>query len=266
MRPTWTKEATLAELRALAEESKRLAGSQAHSEEHTRWAIRVLNVLEEVFGGNSRYYLSFAQLQWRETSSFIFGGPGDPDAWNPQRAIEKRHHSKYLSDLGTARGILLAAADHLDRADLSSVYEGKDTAPESSLIMQVINLAGSPLRKVVRTTPKNEKEVQDAFENLLIGAGIPYSREADRVEYSSKTYVPDFTLPKIDLAIDIKLCATPGREKDIIPDINDDILAYRTKYGNLLFVVYDVGQIRDVDRFTASLEQNQNVVVRVVKE
>jgi len=127
-------------------------------------------------------------------------------------------------------------------------------------------LAGGKLRKVIRSTPKNEKEVQDAFETLLVGADTPHSREADRIEYSSKTYAPDFTMPQLDLAIEIKLCAGHGREKEIIAEINDDILAYRTKYGNLLFVVYDVGQIRDVDRFTASFERHENVVVRVVKE
>jgi hypothetical protein len=267
MKTMWTKEAALAELRTLAEQSKGLEPVRRHSEEHTRWAIRVLNVLEEVFGRKSRYYLSFAALGWSETGSFIIGGPGDREgSWNPAAAVEKRHQAAYVRDLGMARGILLAAADHLERADLTSVYEGKDTPPESSLIVKVINLAGPSLRKVIRSTPKTEKEVQDAFENLLVGAQIPYSRESDRIEYSSKTYAPDFTLSAIDLAIDIKLCREPGREKTIIPEINDDILAYQTKYGNILFVVYDVGQIRDVERFAASFERHQNVVVRVVKE
>ena len=59
--------------------------------------------------------------------------------------------------------------------------------------------------------------------------------------------------------------AKEGREKEIITEINDDILAYQTKYGNLLFVVYDVGFIRDIDRFIDSFEKSTNVIVRVVK-
>lgn len=264
---TWTKEAALAELLALVETARALEHHQRFSEEHTRWLARALAVLEEVFGRRSRYYLSFAALTWQETGTIVFGGPGDPEGvWNPAKAIEGRHRQAYLRDLGAARGFLLAAADHLKRADLTAVYEGKDTAPESSAIIRVIRLAETRLRKVIRSTPKNEKEVQDGFENLLVGADIPYSREADRIEYSSKTYVPDFTLPQIDLAIDVKLCAAPGREKEIIAEINDDILAYRTKYGNLLFIVYDVGQIRDVDRFVTAFERHENVIVRVVKE
>jgi hypothetical protein len=154
----------------------------------------------------------------------------------------------------------LAASDQLARKDLELVYEGKGTGPESSSIIRVLNLA-SKVRKLIRDRPEQEK----AFEDLLVGADLAYSREAQRIEYSSKTYVPDFTIRKLDLAIEIKLCNRESREKEIIAEINDDILAYRNEYGNLLFVVYDLGLIRDTDRFTASFEQHQNVIVRVVK-
>jgi hypothetical protein len=65
--------------------------------------------------------------------------------------------------------------------------------------------------------------------------------------------------------IDVKLCARTGREKELIAEINDDILAYQTKYRNLFFLVYDMGQIRDVERFASSFEEHENVIVRVVK-
>lgn len=196
----------------------------------------------------------------------MVGGPGDPEgAWDPQTAIERMHQEAYVKQLDGARGLLLAAADYLERADLKTVYEGKDTGPESSAILKVINLAERRLRKVIKRKPERESEVQDAFEALLVGADIPYSRESQRIEYSSKTYTPDFTVPKIDLAVELKLCSKEGREKEMIAEINDDILAYQTKYGNLLFVVYDLGFIRDVDRFASSIEENENVIVRIVK-
>ncbi len=305
MKSHWTKETALAELRALADEAKKLGGPittespicpncggygqlavpggggrkcpvcqgvgrvpiTAFSAEHTRWMTRCLAVFEEVFGRKSRYYLSFAALRWQETGSFIIGGPGDPGgSWNPQGSIDRRHHQAYLRDLGMACGLLLGASDELERSDLASVYEGKDTGPESSLIVKVINLAGPKLRTIIRSTPRNEKEVQEAFENLLVGADIPYSREMVRIEYGPKTYVPDFALEQIDLAVEVKLCAESRREKQIVAEINDDILAYQTRFGNILFVVYDVGQIRDVERFIAAFEQHENVVVRVVKQ
>ena len=91
------------------------------------------------------------------------------------------------------------------------------------------------------------------------------AREKERIQYSSKTYTPDFTIRKIDLAIDIKLCSKESRERGIIREINDYILAYRTEFGNLIFVVYDLGIIRDIGRFKYEFEKKQNVFVKVVK-
>ncbi len=107
--------------------------------------------------------------------------------------------------------------------------------------------------------------MQDAFENLLIGSDMEYSRESENVQYSSKNYVPDFVIRNLDLAIEIKLSSRAEREKEMISEINDDILAYRQKFRNVLFVVYDLGFIRDVDKFTRHFEENEGVIVRIVK-
>jgi hypothetical protein len=263
---SWTKEGALSELDALIQEINKLSTQRRYSADHTRWIARSLTLLEEVFGRESRYYLTFASFTWDEGGSFIVGGLADPEgSWNPQAAIEKRNHQAYLDQLDASKGLLQAASDHLRRTDLASVYEGRDTGPESSMIVKIINMADRKLRKIVRNKPSQEREIQDAFENLLIGADVPYSRETESIEYSSKTYTPDFTIQKIDLAIEVKLCAREGREKGIIPEINDDILAYQTKFGNLLFIIYDTGFIRDIDRFSGAFEKNENVIVRVVK-
>lgn len=262
----WTRESALAELDALIGEIPSLRGQRRFSAAHTRWGIRVLQSLEQIFGQQSRFYLTFAQFKWYEAGSFMVGGPGAlEDVWDPQAAIDRRHQAAFLQRLESARGLLQAARDELERSSLEEVYEGKDTGPESSGIIKVLNLVERKLRKLVRGVPKREVEVQDALENLLIAADLDYSRESDAIEYSSKTYTPDFTLARLDLAIEAKLCPKPEREKELIPEINDDILAYQTKYGNLLFVVYDLGFIRDVERFASSFEGSENVLVRVVK-
>jgi len=263
----WTKKTAQAELTALVKEVDQLHRQQRYSAQHTRWIARSLAVLEEIFGRNSRYYQTLASFTWSRTGAVLVGGPGDPEgSWNPKVALQREHQIAYREQLESAKGVLQAALDHLERTkDLTALYKGKNTAPESSLILQIINLAERKLRKVVRNEPSNEKEVQDAFESLLIGADIPYAREKERIEYSSKTYIPDFTFRKIDLALDLKFCAKKDREKKIIQEINDYILAFQTKFGNLFFIVYDVGHIRDVELFVDSFEKHQNVVVRVVK-
>ena len=257
---SWTKEEALTTLRRLADEADQPQMSKVPSAEHTRWVTNCSDILEEVLGPASRYYQSFVALGWGESDSCEVGG------FTLEEFVRSRSRIIALGqDLEKAKGLLLGAADYLERHELDEAYAAKNTGPESSLILKVFYLAEHKLRKVIRIQPTNESQVQDAFESLLIGADIPYGREVDRIEYSSKTYTPDFSLPRISLAVEIKLCSRNGREKEMIAEINDDILAYRGKYPNLLFVVYDLGYIRDEDRFCSSFEEHENVTIRVVK-
>lgn len=249
----------MTEIRALIAQIDELAAIQRFSAPHTRWLARTLRVLEQVFGQASRYYLTIANLNWSDT------GPALLSPFGIEQAIEARHQGAYVRQLDSAKGMLLAALDELTSGELDDVYIGKDTPRESSGIIKLIRLMENKLRKVVRVPPTREREVQDAVENLLIGADIEYSRESPLIEYSSKNYVPDFSMAKLDLVLEVKLCAKEGREKVIIAEINDDILAYRTQFGNLLFVIYDLGHIRDVDRFGEQFETHEGVLVRVVK-
>lgn len=256
---SWTRENAIRELQVLINEISNLESKQAYSTDHTEWLLKVLTFLEDVFG-QAKYHSMFRTLTWRKQGIVFFGGT------NPSVLIAKQHHQAYLEQLETAKGILLAALDHIKRAsDLSSLYEGKDTPPESSAIIKVIHLAEHKLRKTIRDTPSNEKVIQDAFENLLIANDIEYSRETKGIEYSSKTYTVDFVVKKIDLAIEVKLCNKSDREKQIIAEINDDILAYQTVYGNIFFIIYDIGFIRDIDLFKDSFERNNNVIVKIIK-
>ena len=189
----WTKESATTEIKALIDEIPDLMNRPRRCAEHTRWAARTLRVLEQVFGHKSQYYQSVAYLKWSQSGSILVGGPGDPEgSWHPQAAIERRHQEAYLRDLDSAKGFLMAALDDLERAGIDGVYEGKDSGPESSGLVKILTLVERKLRKVIRSTPTKEREVQDAFEGLLVGADIPYGRETVSIEYSSKTYVPDF--------------------------------------------------------------------------
>ncbi|MFH1372440.1 MAG: hypothetical protein ABII79_01405 [bacterium] len=262
----WSKEEALRELHRLRVATEELKSQRRYSADHTRWLVNCLELLEDVFGHDSRYYMTFAKLEWQRTGTVLVGGPGDPwGSRNPAAALEREHQEAYVATLDSASGLLQAASDLLEQSELAEVYQGKDTPPESSAIVRIINLCDRQLRKVIRDKPRKEKEVQDGLENLLIGATVEYARESDHIEFSSKTYVPDFTFSKIDLALEVKLCGSNEREKAMIGEISDDILAYQTKYGNLLFVIYDNGFIRDTDRFKRDFERSENVIIVVVK-
>jgi hypothetical protein len=125
------------------------------------------------------------------------------------------------------------------------------------------------LRKAVFEIPTHEREIQNAVEQLLIGRGfvkgIDYDREVGRVKVSMKEVVPDFILPKLSLAIEVKLAKTDTKARAIVDEINADIRAYGKAYNNILFVVYDLGTIRDTLEFTRDLETACGVEVIIVK-
>jgi hypothetical protein len=256
---TWENDDALNTIIDLTTEADRLRSARAFSTEHVIWVTKCLELFEEVFGRKSRYYLSFAHLDWRMASGTII----DPLDYGGdyQAGIDAKHHEAYLRQLGIAKGLLLAANDYLSKREMKDVKERTD----ASVVLKVLNLAEHKLRKVIIDRPEREKQIQDAFESLLIGADISYGREVDSIEYSSKTYKPDFSLPEINLAVEFKLCGQEQREKELPKEINDDILAYKTKYQNLIFIIYDLGHIRDKDRFSGSFEKYENVMVRVVK-
>ena len=126
------------------------------------------------------------------------------------------------------------------------------------------------LRSAIFLTPESEREVQDAVEQLLIGRGLQkgqeYDRKVGRVKVSSKEAVPDFILHRLSLAIELKLIKSTGRIREVVDEINADVIAYSKRYRSLLFIVYDLGYIRDEIEFRHDLEVAGNVAVVIVKQ
>ncbi len=121
----WTKEEALKTLEELATQTERLRGSRAFSTEHTIWVTKCLEICEEVFGWDSRYYLSFANLDWQMSSGTIidpldYGG-------NYQAAIDAKHQEAYFKQLGIAKGLLLAAVDYLKDRDIKEVRTARES-------------------------------------------------------------------------------------------------------------------------------------------
>jgi len=125
------------------------------------------------------------------------------------------------------------------------------------------------LRKAIFEKPSHEKEVQNAIEQLLIGRGfekgVDYDREVGRVKVSVKEVIPDFVLPPLQMAIEVKLSKTEAKPKALVDEINADIQSYSVKYKRILFIVYDLGTIRDSNEFTKDLQRTAGVHVVVVK-
>ncbi len=131
------------------------------------------------------------------------------------------------------------------------------------------NFISKRLRLMFKYEPKNEYEVQDKLENLFVGnnmdKGLDYDREAGKFKFSGKEYIPDFIIPKYDLCIEVKFIKDVSRKSKMIEEINADITAYKKEYKNILFVIYDIGIIRDESEAKRDIEKREGVHVIIVK-
>jgi hypothetical protein len=142
--------------------------------------------------------------------------------------------------------------------------------PKSERVIEIADFLQANLRRGVIERPERERDVQNAIEQLLIGRGLEkgtdYDREVGRVKVSSKEVIPDFVLPQLDTAVEVKLLRDPLTLGRVIDEINADIQAYAQKYHSIVFVVYDAaGVIRDGTEFRRDLEAVEGVKVVLVK-
>jgi hypothetical protein len=163
---------------------------------------------------------------------------------------------RYFDSVYAETLMLLAALEgHVDFAEVKTI--------------ELKSFFETSLRRAVFTQPENERELQDIVERLLIGRGfkkaVDYDRETGRVKYSGKEFIPDFIFLPADMFIEVKLIKSTERSKTAIEEINADILAYKTRYSKGMFLVYDLGIVRDVSEFVGSIEQQMDISVCLVK-
>ncbi len=229
---------------------------------HTRWRTNLIDLLQDIFGDHSRIYQSLVNIDW------TFHGPVEfREGWL-EYVKQQKNRQAYLEGLTKAEGILNAAIDQIVRKGVNGVHASTSDEKQSVGSTKILSLLEHELRKTFREAPTQESEVLDAIEDLFIGAGLgnEFVRETESIPYSSKSYIPDYAFNGSKTIVEAKLCDSPKREKQIIGEINDDILAYGTAYSHLIFLVYDLGSIRDQDKFKKSIQNNRpNIVVSIIK-
>ena len=251
----WQKSETLTYFQSLVDAIPEIINSGRGSSEHIRWVSNVLKFLEDIFGEQSLYYKKMSHLSWSETGTMLL------DARNYESEAAAKHNSAFIKQMEQAKGFLQSAKDQLEINEIDDLYTSP--SPITNDFITILKLGETKLRKLLRKEPESEREVQEKYEDLLIGAGINYSREYLHIDYSSKQYIPDFSFTEFDLVVELKLCR--GDEKKLIAQLNDDILAYKTKFNNIIFIIYDLGNIRDADSFKDSFEKSENVFVQIIK-
>lgn len=157
---------------------------------------------------------------------------------------------------------------HANLSMLKSLIENRIGLKEDK-IRALTDFLKANLRKAIHNQPDREQQIQDAVETLLIGRGLQkgldYDRESGHVKIANKHSIPDFILRKMDLAIEIKLSKDERKSKVIVDEIGADTVAYRQIFSKILFVVYDLGSIRDEVEYVTGLPVPDGVSIIVVK-
>jgi len=165
------------------------------------------------------------------------------------------HQQELFESVYVELSVFIAALEHAIGANTDEIQSLRDFFQNN-------------LRRAIFEVPEREKTVQDAIESLLVGRGlsrgIDYLREQGRVPVSIKEVVPDFVIPRLSLAIEIKLSKDRAKSKEIVDQINADIQAYGKGYRALLFIVYDLGTIQDEAAFKLGLEKTENMIHLIV--
>lgn len=167
------------------------------------------------------------------------------------------------------RSLIPLAADACDQA--IGVYEhlSKGSGMISLPRREVVDIASAierSLRPAFRTAPPtSEREVQNEVETILNAVGVSFNREQDTAPVGPRAFKPDFVLPDLDLALEVKLASPTHPESAVQEEVTADIAAYQTRWHHTLFVIYDLGVIADPDRLRRENMRLFGVIVVIAK-
>lgn len=149
---------------------------------------------------------------------------------------------------------------------LISILEGEIDFVEDEYT-NLENLIKIRLRNLIYEKPEKELAIQNAVESLFIGKGwnkgVDYDRETGKFEFSGKEYIPDFIIPRLNLCLEVKL-VKDGRKSRVVEEINADINAYNKLYKRQMYIVYDLGCIRDEMEFKRDFEESKTEIRIVI--
>lgn len=163
---------------------------------------------------------------------------------------------------GVSSEIILA---QLDKQDFEKRYSYKSY--DNEFVQNLCLYIDNKLRAFFpRDRPQQEQEVEDEIEKLLIARNYEYVRQGISFAFASKVYRPDIVFKGESTVLEVKLCKSPKRERQIIDGIGSDIVAYKSRFDHMVFVVYDLGVIRNPLMFKSDIESNNsNTLVLIVQ-
>jgi hypothetical protein len=113
--------------------------------------------------------------------------------------------------------------------------------------------------------PEREMEVQDAMETMLATLDYDFARSKESHGFAGVGVVPDFTvrLNQVKIPIEVKFTDSDEKVKRVVEEMAADQTKYHSQYNIILFVVYDLGFIVDVGKFSKDFETAGDLVLVV---
>jgi len=162
-------------------------------------------------------------------------------------------------DAAAARAFLVGLKQELT-VDPAAVLRRPPEAPippDELRLRTIVRLLERRLPGAFREQPVTREDLANGFETLLAGAGIAYERRRDAA-------AADFAFPTLRTALALKLCDTPGREKELVAEIEAEIPARRAAYPRMIFGVFDLGFISNAEAFARTFDGHEGVRVVVM--
>lgn len=120
----------------------------------------------------------------------------------------------------------------------------------------------------LRTSPENERDVQDIVWIMLRSHFDRLDREATLPKFGIKEYVPDFGIPELRTLIEVKYIGDKTKLSAIQEEVLADIPGYLSEQGNydgIVVFIYDAGQkLRDPRRFIEDLKNIEGIIEVIV--
>lgn len=136
----------------------------------------------------------------------------------------------------------------------------------TELIRDVKHTINRTLRKAMGDKrPEKEDEVKKQINVILSAKDFMFKEEDPQYLFSVKRYRPDLTSDDMSIAIEVKLVNSKADVKRSVQEISEDIAPYRKKFRDVIFVIYDLGFIEDIQDYKIDFEKIEGVHVVIVK-
>jgi predicted nucleic acid-binding protein len=114
-------------------------------------------------------------------------------------------------------------------------------------------------------TPSRELDIHDAMATMLATLDYDFSHSKDSHDFAGFGVVPDFTVDinRVKIPIEIKFVDSEEKVPRVAEQMAADQTKYHVQYKSIVFVIYDLGIISDIAKFTKEFEAQGDIVLMV---